>query len=714
MRRADGVYDEIGAISNLNSQFPSSSAVRTYACATNGLVSELRDGRLRLAAPGAGHVELTNVAVRITVRRGRRRVSWRAQALEARGDGFVASWPEQGLRVILNCQHGDGASTLNLRIENRGAGAVAIEEVAPLCVATPGAVRIGGAVEDWSVFRNGYQSWSGTRAYAASQADADPWWRFLRISQVDVRHRAASRAGRVRSDLCTVIKNLRSGECLALGFLDSRDAFGAIVVDVRGGRSHELAATVDYDGVELRPGACLTVPSLWLAAGFDAQGLLATHAGELGGAMGARVQACAPVGWCSWYCYFTHVSEATVLQNLEALDMMRQRFRCDYVMIDDGYQRAVGDWLDANEKFPHGMRWLSERIRARGFEAGIWLAPFIARPESQLFHQRPDWFVRTRHGRRRSAVWNPTWSLWRSAYALDTTHPEVLQWLRELAHTVVHEWGYRILKLDFLFAAAVPGLRHDAGATRAQALRRGLEALRAGAGEEAFLIGCGCPLGPAVGIVDAMRIGPDVSPYWSNWLSRGPFRGRHGVATKHAVRNALTRAFMHRRLWLNDPDCLMVRGEGRSLTLEELRSLAAVIMLTGGMLVISDRMHRLAAGQLALLEQACRFSGAEVRTVVDLFEHDLPELVLSEHAGSRLVGVFNFSDGAREKSVNVGQFGIREGSVQELCGGRDLVVRDGLVRLGLIPAHGGRILRLEPEVGEGGELAPHAIDRTAQ
>ena len=50
-----------------------------------------------------------------------------------------------------------------------------------------------------------------------------------------------------------------------------------------------------------------------------------------------------------------------------------------------------------------------------------------------------------------------------------------------------------------------------------------------------------------------MRIGPDVAPFWTNWLSRGPLRDRHGVATKHAMRNTLTRAFMHRRLWLNDP-----------------------------------------------------------------------------------------------------------------------------------------------------------------
>ena len=71
-----------------------------------------------------------------------------------------------------------------------------------------------------------------------------------------------------------------------------------------------------------------------------------------------------------------------------------------------------------------------------------------------------------------------------------------------------------------------------------------------------------------------MRIGPDVAPFWTNWISRWLLRDRHGVATKNAVRNTLTRAFMHRRLWLNDPDCLMVRDGETALTLDEVQSLA--------------------------------------------------------------------------------------------------------------------------------------------
>jgi alpha-galactosidase len=276
---------------------------------------------------------------------------------------------------------------------------------------------------------------------------------------------------------------------------------------------------------------------------------------------------------------------------------------------------------------------------------------------------------------------------------LDTTNPEVLRWLRSLARTLVREWGYRILKLDFLFAAGLPGQRHDRHATRAEALRRGLEAVREGAGDEAFLLGCGCPLGPAIGVVDAMRIGPDVAPFWTNWLSRGPMRDLHGVATKHAVRNILTRAFMHGRLWLNDPDCLMVRASRTKLSLEETRSLAAVIGLTDGMLVLSDRMDQLAQERLAVIDTSMMLRGGTT-TVLDLFEADVPELVIARQTQSLLLGAFNFGDEPARRIVDVARLGLRTGVAVDLWDGNAWSIEEGWLDLGEIPPHGGRLVRI--------------------
>ena len=404
---------------------------------------------------------------------------------------------------------------------------------------------------------------------------------------------------------------------------------------------------LDGDGRPLRPGERLALPPLWLAAGTDGEALLAAWAAACGardaGARrpSARRSAGAPGTTTSPAC-----ARPTCSTNLEALRRLRGRVALRLRQVDDGYQRAIGDWLEPNAKFPHGMRWLAQRIRAAGFDAGIWLAPFLARPEARLCRAAPR-LVRAHRGRAasRRGCWNPMWSLGRPAYALDTTHPEVLDWLRELARTVVHQWGYRILKLDFLYAAALPGVRYDRGATRAEALRRGLEAIRDGAGADAFLLGCGCPLGPAIGIVDGMRIGADVAPFWNNWISRGPLRDRHGVATKHAdAQHADPRLHapppVAQRSRLPDG----ARRPRPQLTPDEVRTLAAVDRASPTACSCSATAWRPCRPSAWRGSSACCRCSAATARVDDLFERDLPELLRCRRIRARRwSALFNFS-----------------------------------------------------------------------
>ena len=655
-----------------------------------GLAIGLAGGRLHLSAGDGLPVAVREALPEMVVERGGQRLRWWAESLVVDGDGWAASWPETGLRLTLSAEaRDDGALVLRAALEHGGDAELRLVEIAPLAVGPPGSVAIGAEVRRWSVYRNGYQSWSGTRAYGVEEADADPWWGFLRDSQTDVAHPAGGRRGVFRSDLVSAIADRDSGATLALGFLDASRFFTAVEVDARGAAFRRLAAVVDGDRRPLRPGERLELPPLWLAAGADGWALLEGWAAACGAAMRARVPERTPIGWCSWYYYFTRVRESDVIDNLDVLRRLRGRVRCDYVQVDDGYQRAIGDWLEPNAKFPHGMRWLAERIRTAGFDAGIWLAPFLARPDSQLFRSRPEWFVRAAGGGLRSACWNPMWSLGRPAYALDTTRDDVLEWLRELARTIVQQWGYRVLKLDFLYAAALPGVRADESVTRAEALRRGLEAIREGAGEDAFLLGCGCPLGQAIGVVDGMRIGADVAPFWSNWISHWLNRSRHGVATENAMRNILTRAFMHRRLWLNDPDCLMVRASETALTPDEVRSLATAIALTDGMFVLSDNLEALPAERLEWIERTLPLLGGTAR-VDDLFSRGLPERLRARYPGAEAVALFNFGDRAAERSVSVPP----DVAPRELWSGEPAAVCEGIVSTD-VARHGCRLLWIE-------------------
>src|SRR4029450_10212101 len=95
----------------------------------------------------------------------------------------------------------------------------------------------------------------------------------------------------------------------------------------------------------------------------------------------------------------------------------------------------------------------------------------------------------------------------------DTTHPDVLAHLEDLARALVAT-GFDYLKLDFTFSPAVDGRWHDPARPPPGRARAGPGPLPRGAGERAFLLGCGVPLAPAVGVVDGCRIGQDVAPTW--------------------------------------------------------------------------------------------------------------------------------------------------------------------------------------------------------
>lgn len=592
----------------------------------------------------------------------------------------------------------DGAVVVRGALRNDGSRPVRVERFTLLA---SDHLRVGNDPGRWRIYRNGYQSWAGTHTLGATERDRDFAWRIARVGTTDARHRAPTAAGHVRSDALSAICEPHSGNALAIGFTSLDTAFAFI--EVEAGRVRpRLQCWADFDGMTLAPGAATPEVALQIVAAHgDATAgwhALRAVAAAIGDSMAARGRNRShPAGWCSWYYYFEKVNEGDVLENLAVLARDGRNgptFGCEYVMVDDGHQSEIGDWLaTAPHKFPSGMARVAAEIRDAGFDAGIWWAPFIAAAGSEVARAHPDWLVRHPNGRPITALLNPAWGITKPMRVLDTTHPAVLDHLANVARTIDSEWGYAIQKLDFTYAAALPGIRHDRNATRAQSLRRGLEAIRRGAGEDSFLLGCGCPLGPAVGVVDAMRIGADVTPYWTNWLARRVLLDTHGLATRHAILNTLTRAVLDGLWWLNDPDCLMLRDTETRLTVEEVRLMATVFAMTNGMLVLSDRLERLPAERLALLAHARRLAGGRP-VVADLFEHPEPRVLISEHADTIDMAVINLGDEAAPRRVSVAGF-VREdgdGDRFEYWTGTPVRVRDGVADFGDVPAHAARVI----------------------
>jgi alpha-galactosidase len=179
-------------------------------------------------------------------------------------------------------------------------------------------------------------------------------------------------------------------------------------------------------------------------------------------------------------------------------------------------------------------------------------------------------------------------------HALDTSHPEVQEHLESLARDLV-AMGFTYLKLDFTYAPGFDGVWHDPSLSPAQRVRAGYDAIRRGAGDDTFILGCGAPQGACIGVVDGMRIGPDVAPWWHAKPELWPYPGYEGTipATVNAWRNTLARAHQHRRLWVNDPDCLMLRGAETDLTEDQVWAWSVAVAASGGMAVISDDLSLL-------------------------------------------------------------------------------------------------------------------------
>ncbi|MEU7524840.1 glycoside hydrolase family 36 protein [Saccharothrix sp. NPDC042600] len=292
-------------------------------------------------------------------------------------------------------------------------------------------------------------------------------------------------------------------------------------------------------------------------------------------ALGLGAPRPAPTIWCSWYQYFTEVTESDVDRNLALLDALD--LPVDVVQVDDGYQAEIGDWLAPSGRFAD-VPAVFERITGTGRRAGIWTAPFLVGRRSRLFAEHPEWLVRAGDGSFVSAGRN--WN--QPLYALDTTHPGAIEHLREV-FTAFRSWGVSFHKIDFLYAAALPGRRHE-DVSPIEAYRRGVELVRSAIGD-AYLLGCGAPQLPSIGLVDAMRVSPDIAPEYE------PGNGDVAQPSQRgAVLNGVSRAFQHGRFWVNDPDCLIARPE-----VERREEWAGHVSAYGGLRGSSDGLDRLDA-----------------------------------------------------------------------------------------------------------------------
>ena len=426
-------------------------------------------------------------------------------------------------------------------------------------------------------------------------------------------------------------------------------------------RENSLAESPKDDAVPLSltvlPGADLNSEQLFFSVARDYHRQLEGYGKLIHDLHNARVSAPVAMGWWSWTAYYYGLNEAAALTNAQWLSQNLGALGFNYFHIDEGYQYARGEYTTPDATlFPSGMVALEDKVRRLGLTPGLWTAPFEVSERSSVFEQHKDWLVHNDAGKPIHLGW-ANHHLDR-LYALDATNPAAQQYIHDTYSTLVHRWGIRYIKLDFMDDSAVEGVRYRANSTAMEAQRIGLAIIRRAVGEDVQLDKDGSAMLNPVGIVDYGRIAQDTGHTFSS--------------TKEAAPAVAARYYMQRNFFVSDPDAFTVsaqtvkdhewHGGNVSLTLDEAKSSIILSAVAGGMFEIGDDLPALGASpeRLALLKNRELLNAVKLGkafTPVDLMSFD-PEdeqpsiFVLKEDARQSLIAIFNWTDSSRSHRLS--------------------------------------------------------------
>ena len=457
-----------------------------------------------------------------------------------------------------------------------------------------------------------------------------------------------------------VVFSLASGQTTALAFTSCNRFAGRFYL-----LGSRLQAVLDTEGLELAPGQEWKGEELMLLTGGSAALLTSQFADRIQHHHPCNLPRPEPTGWCSWYCFGPRVTAQQVLDNLQAIATNVPGLR--YVQIDDGYQPAMGDWLETGKAFGGDVRSVLREVRKRGFEPAIWVAPFIAERASHVFQQHPDWFMKDADGQPLPAD-KVTFQGWRHGpwYAMDGTNPEVQKHFESFFRTMREEWGCTYFKLDANFWGTMHGGRlHDPKATRIEAYRRGMQAIRRGAGN-AFILGCNHPIWPSFGLIDGSRSSGDIKRTWENF--------------KRQARQTLSRNWQNGTLWWNDPDAVLLTG---ALSDAEYQFHATAAYASGGMVLSGDDLTNIPPHRLAMLRKLLPPTGTAAK-----FQDTSLRVGEVQLAKSRAYCVFNWGDAPQTVSFPIGA----HTHIKDFWSEEDLGTHAGTYTLKDMPPHSARLL----------------------
>lgn len=375
-------------------------------------------------------------------------------------------------------------------------------------------------------------------------------------------------------------------------------------------------------------------------------------------------------GYNTWEAYGDDITPENIFRELETIKnvpLLRENIK--YFIIDDGWQSTDGYWYE-NEKFADlGMANIAKKIRSAGLIPGIWTSPFIVNGNSKFVEQHPEMLLKDPNGKFvQTSPKNPI-------YILDISHPDVKEFISNL-YKRLYDWGYRYFKTDFLKDAVQPMihgnpefveniLKYDMTVTPEESMNEINRIIRDALGDDSFWMGCGTQLTTNCDLMDASRTGGDISPRWS----RVPMQASAVV----------WRLLCNGHRFLADPDFTVLSSHstlyregfqqswldresmpykinafsGPLFSENEARTWLSFIIISGGIVNLSDRLHAFKPLAYDLLEVVYKYAGGAGFMPVDA-DKTLPRIFTRPHEDKTLIGIFNWDDEDAEITIPFG------------------------------------------------------------
>ena len=141
--------------------------------------------------------------------------------------------------------------------------------------------------------------------------------------------------------------------------------------------------------------------------------------------------------WCAWGYERTFTPE----QVIATLPKVKE-LGFKWVDVDDGYQRAEGDW-NVRQGFggADAMRRISDVVHSFGLKAKLWYAPLAADPGTEVLRNHPQTLLRTSEGA-------PEYITWWDSWYLSPINPYTKSYTEGVLGMFIRDWNFDGLKLD--------------------------------------------------------------------------------------------------------------------------------------------------------------------------------------------------------------------------------------------------------------------------